>query len=103
MATKIVSLLAVVLVWGASVAHADVPKPEDVATCNREALESRTASPTAGDESRAAVARRDAPPAVGGVAAARSADPQLDGMDGEGAKDPAYQAAYRTCMRRRGF
>jgi hypothetical protein len=33
----------------------------------------------------------------------RSEDPQLAGIDPEGAKDPAYQAAYRTCMRKSGF
>jgi hypothetical protein len=32
-----------------------------------------------------------------------SPDPQIHGMDAEGAKNPAYQAAYRSCMRRKGF
>ena len=32
-----------------------------------------------------------------------SSDPQIHGMSGEGAKDAAYQAAYRSCMRRKGF
>jgi hypothetical protein len=32
-----------------------------------------------------------------------SPDPQIHGMDAEGAKNPGYQAAYRSCMRRKGF
>jgi hypothetical protein len=32
-----------------------------------------------------------------------SPDLQIHGMDGEGAKDAAYRAAYRVCMRRDGF
>jgi len=31
------------------------------------------------------------------------ADPQIRGMAPEGAKTAAYQAAYRSCMRRKGF
>jgi hypothetical protein len=32
-----------------------------------------------------------------------SSDPQIHGMSAEGAKDATYQAAYRSCMRRKGF
>jgi hypothetical protein len=32
-----------------------------------------------------------------------SSDPQIHGMNAEGAKNATYQAAYRTCMRRKGF
>jgi hypothetical protein len=111
MPLKSMSLIAAVVLLGASsVARADVPKPEDIATCNHEAQEatrkgkdSRAASPNTKDQSRAADARRgDAPSAtVGGGTPAN--DPQLEGMDPDGAKDPAYQAAYRTCMRKAGF
>ena len=40
-----------------------------------------------------------------GVAAhvTQSPDPQIHGMDGEGAKDATYRAAYRVCMRQKGF
>ncbi len=31
------------------------------------------------------------------------ADPQLEGMDAEAGKDPAYRAAYKACMRQSGF
>jgi len=93
--------------WGA-VARADVPKPEDVATCNGEAKEAvrkgsaapSTPAPTATDERRAAdQRRRDAPRAPG----AQASDPQIEGMDAQGAKNPMYQAAYRTCMRKNGY
>jgi hypothetical protein len=33
----------------------------------------------------------------------RSADPQIEGIDAQGAKNPVYQAAYRTCMRKNGY
>ena len=32
-----------------------------------------------------------------------SPDPQIHGMETEGAKSATYQAAYRSCMRRKGF
>jgi hypothetical protein len=32
-----------------------------------------------------------------------SPDPQIHGMEAEGAKDATFQAAYRSCMRRKGF
>src|SRR2546425_9139344 len=100
---------AALLFGGGGVGHADVPKPDDMGACNDEAQEaarrgddSRAASPNTKDHSRAADARRDAPSAtVSGDT--RAADPQTDGMDPDGAKDPVYQAAYRTCMRKAGF
>lgn len=39
----------------------------------------------------------------GGVSGSASADQQLQGMASSGANDPAYQQAYRDCMKRRGF
>jgi hypothetical protein len=38
-----------------------------------------------------------------GSAASDASDPLLRGMAAAGAGDPAYQQAYRDCMRRRGF
>ena len=32
-----------------------------------------------------------------------SADPEIHGMDGAGAQDAVYRAAYCVCMRRHGF
>jgi hypothetical protein len=37
------------------------------------------------------------------TAVIESPDPQLHGMEAEGAQNAAYQAAYRSCMRRKGF
>jgi hypothetical protein len=80
-----------------------VPTAENFAACNaaaRDAIKLRTpdsaaASPITKDQQRADDARRGDPP--------RSDDAQLTGMDPDGAKNPAYQAAYRTCMRKSGF
>ena len=90
---------------------ADVPKAEDVAACNIEARDAISpegagrgnAMPNTSDHSRAAQARQNEPPSEKTGQVTRSPDAQLDGMDGDGAKDPAYQAAFRGCMRRRGF
>jgi hypothetical protein len=85
------------------IASGSVPESKDFAACNaeaRDALKSgasapSSASPIMKDRERADDAKRgDAP---------RSDDPQLTGIDTDGAKNPAYQAAYRTCMRRSGF
>ena len=40
---------------------------------------------------------------TGGAGDAQLTDAQLTGMDPDGAKNPAYQAAYRSCMRKSGF
>ena len=95
---------AVIVLATSSVGYPQVPKAEDISACNVEAqraVGTGTASgdsplPNAKDHSRAAEAR-----SVGG--AVKSDDSQIAGMDTEGAKDPAYQAAYRTCMRKGGF
>lgn len=105
----VVFFATVVAVSGSRLVEADVPKPEDITACNNEAQEAmrkgndlRGASPIARDHSRAADARRgNVPSATDGTPA--PADPQLEGMDPDGAKDPTYQATYRTCMRRAGF
>ena len=100
---------------GSGVAHADVPTVGDIAACNQEAregLRAGTASPTSKDEAGAHAARKaraetvellgaTGPGATGRLA--QSADPQIHGMDVEGARDAAYRAAYRVCMRKNGF
>jgi len=85
----------------------EVPTAVDIAACNDEAphaVKAGAASPTIGDQARASRARgravTTASPSDGGGA---SADPQIHGMDAEGAKNADYQAAYRSCMRRKGF
>jgi hypothetical protein len=108
----VVSFVAIVVVLsgGSTLAEADVAKPHDFAACNDEAQEatrkghdSRGASPNARDHTRAADARRADTAAATAGGNQSPSDPQLDGMDPEGAKDPTYQAAYRTCMRKAGF
>ena len=101
--------IAVVGAW--SVAYADVPTAANFASCNaeaREALKSgsaspKTAEPNTKDQDRAADARQGGQPTDVTGKIAQSPDPQLEGMDAEGAKDPVFQAAYRTCMRKAGF
>jgi hypothetical protein len=107
-----VALFAAVVVFAASsAAYPQVPKAEDIAACNADAeraVRAGTASgdsaqPNAKDQHRAAQARRTDTTAQSVGGGVTSDDPQLAGMSIEGAKDPAYQAAYRTCMRKAGF
>ena len=90
----------------ARAADGDVPTAADFAACNLEAPSTGRATPTMGDHARADRVR------AGGTttgsptltsAVIESPDPQIHGMDAEGAKNPVYQAAYRSCMRRKGF
>jgi hypothetical protein len=107
-----VTLFAAVIVLATSnVGYSQVPKAEDISACNVEAQRAVRTGPASGDSplpnakdhSRAAEARRTEAPAQNAPGGTKSDDPQLAGMDTEGAKDPAYQAAYRTCMRKAGF
>jgi hypothetical protein len=91
-------------------AHGEVPTTRDVAECNHQARQGSgvgAPSPNQKDESGAEGARSARPGAVERLDATgrstRSPDPQIDGMDSGGAKDPAFRAAYRTCMRKKGF
>lgn len=85
------------------VASGSIPKAENFAACNAEAREaiksgsapSSAVAPNTKDRARAEDARRGD--------AGRQEDAQLTGMDPDGATNPVYQAAYRTCMRRSGF
>ncbi len=103
--------LGIALLGAWSAAYADVPTAADFASCNaeaREALKSgsaspKTAEPNTKDHDRAAGARQGGQPTDATGKITQSPDPQLEGMDAEGAKDPVYQAAYRTCMRKAGF
>jgi len=111
MRTLTVATLFVAGLSGAlGIAHADVPTAGDIAACNQEAREGvrgRTVSPTSKDKVDADAARKvrtgtvELPGAAGRVT--QSPDPQIHGMDGDGAKDAAYRAVYRVCMRRNGF
>lgn len=84
-------------------ADAEIPTAADSAACNLEAphtARAGTVSPTRNDHARADRARAGA---VTANAVVESPDPQIHGMEAEGAKNAMYQAAYRTCMRRKGF
>ena len=103
-------LLAAGIQGGFGPAHADVPNDGHIAACNRaahEELRGGAVSPTPKDEAGAAAARKagtdtaDRPGAI--TAATQSVDPQIHGMGSEGAKNAAYRAAYRVCMRQSGF
>ena len=92
------------------IVHAEVPTAGHIAACNREAreaLRSPTVVPIPKDEVGADDARKagtaavDVPGANGEVT--QSPDAQIQGMDGDGAKNAASRAAYRVCMRRNGF
>jgi len=100
--TLLVSIAAVMT------AHGQVPTAADVTACNDEApaaVKAGGASPTVGDHARARGARDGSTTGVGAfkVPLIESSDPQIHGMNAEGAKDAVYQAAYRSCMRRKGF
>lgn len=111
-------------------ASAQVPTPVDMKSCNEKAkseIETASASPRTQierpyvDPPKADPPKAGPPPinpqapsprppdregsapvdATGSVTAA--ADPQLEGMDAEAGKDPAYRAAYKACMRKSGF
>jgi hypothetical protein len=101
-----VYVLVALLVAGSgsvSTESRSVPTAENFAACNAEARDalksgasdSTSASPITKDHQRADQARRGD--------GSRSEDPQLAGIDADGAKNPTYQAAYRTCMRKAGF
>jgi hypothetical protein len=106
-----VAILTVAGLHGAfGIAHAAVPTAGDIAACNREAQEGvrgRAVSATPRDEAGADAARKagaDTVERAGATAAVtQSSDPQIHGMEGDGAKDAAYRAAYRVCMRRKDF
>ena len=101
------ALIATVSLTPTGPADAQVPTAADIAACNREAPEAvkaGTASPTTGDLARAGNVRADITPSIGDkTTVIESSDPQIHGMSAEGAKTAAYQAAYRSCMRRKGF
>ena len=112
MAKLIAIILGVALHLPSVIAHADVPTIGDMSasSCSMDrtwSYRNRSASPTSRDEVDAATARRgrDAKAVLPGATGAvtQSEDPQIHGMDAQGATDAAYRAAYRVCMRKRGF
>jgi hypothetical protein len=106
---RVAIVLGVALHLGSAIVHADVPTTVDMTACNQEAREEsrdRSASPTSKDQADAESARRGRQGTTslpGATAVTQSEDPQIHGMDAQGATDAAYRAAYRVCMRKRGF
>jgi hypothetical protein len=130
MMNRMLSLAALIaggaMLATAPFAAAEVPTPADFAACNAKAAdETRTAGVTREPGSTGSGRPEDA---RGGVPAASprtdvevkkpapsgttdptgktitgSKNPQHEGMAADRAGNPAYVAAYRTCMRQRGF
>src|SRR6266550_7169635 len=97
------------LVAAAVSVYALPPTATDFAACNADAHvagKAGTASPTTMDYVRVESARTDSAATWTtwfGPIRMESSDPQLMGMATDGITDAAYQATYRTCMRRNGF
>jgi hypothetical protein len=101
-------LILLISLTATRTADGDVPTAADFASCNLEApstTKAGRATPIMGDHVRADRVRAGgmtgSPTLTGAVI--ESPDPQIHGMDAEGARNPVYQAAYRSCMRRKGF
>ena len=100
------ALMLLVSLVAARRADSEVPTAADFAACNDEAsaaVKAGTASPIMGDHVRADTARAGAMTTNSIGKVLESSDPQIHGMETEGAKHATYQAAYRSCMRRKGF
>jgi hypothetical protein len=103
------ALMLLVSLAGLRTADGQVPTPADFTACNEEApqaVKAGTASPIMGDHVRADSARAGAMATNSTEFAGKvveSSDPQIHGMKAEEAKEATYQAAYRSCMRRKGF
>jgi len=105
----LVGALVASLVAAAVSVYAQTPTAADFAVCNADAqaaMKAGTATPTTKDYVRVESARSDSAAAwttwVGPIRM-ESSDPQLMGLATDGITDAAYQATYRTCMRRNGF
>jgi hypothetical protein len=100
-----------------SIGQAQTPNQADFDTCNREA-QTRTTSPAAspGGTSGTTAVTPTPPPTSspsGGSTSPSSSSPStgspasegsgLTGISPAGQSDPAYQQAYRDCLKRRGF
>jgi len=108
-ALALILFVSLVSLAATRTADGQVPTAADFAACNEEAPEAVKAgmvSPTMGDHVRADTARAGAMTTNAIDFTGRhieSSDPQIHGMKAGGAKNATYQAAYRSCMRRRGF
>ena len=105
--------LSALIAWPA---RAEVPTGEDFAACNMKAAQEAasdavSASPRTEGAPRAGQLPPDARPKAPaqmlhdptGTTLSSDKDPQINGMAANRATDPGYVAAYRSCMRQRGF
>jgi hypothetical protein len=105
--------LSTLIAWPA---RAEVPTAEDFAACNMKAAKEAasdavSASPRTEGAPRAGHLPPDARPKPSapvlrdptGSTLSSDKDPQINGMAADRANDPAYVAAYRSCMRQKGF
>jgi hypothetical protein len=92
-------------------AHAEVPTAADFAACNAKAAQdvkadAASASPRAElpkDATQLPSDTRTQPGDAAGRTLSSQKDPQIEGLDADRASDKVYVAAYRSCMRQRGF
>jgi hypothetical protein len=107
-ALLIVSLLGMLAV---TQAYAEVPTAADFAACNTKAAEdvkadAASASPRAPlpkDATELPSDTRTQPRDPAGRTLSSEKDPQIEGLAADRANDKVYVAAYRACMRQRGF
>jgi hypothetical protein len=103
--------LTVVGALAAAPVHAEVPTAADFAACNAKAAEevkadAASASPRAElpkDATQLPPDVRTRPPDSSGRTLSSEKDPQIEGLAADRAGDKVYVAAYRSCMRQRGF
>ena len=106
-------LVAIVVVTNLTAAavtvYAETPTEANFAACNADApvaMKAGIVTPTTKDYMRVEAVRKSSaaiPYSTDSTGEIITSDPQLVGMAAEGITDAAYQAAYRTCMRRSGF
>jgi len=109
MKPRTIALLAVMALSVAAAApvRAEVPTAADFAACNTKAAEesaadTASASPRTDLPKDATRLPADAKPKAAGTLSSDK-DPQVEGLAADRAGDKVYVAAYRSCMRQRGF
>jgi hypothetical protein len=105
------SLLALTALCALAVSpvHAEVPAAADFAACNAKAAEEAKADAVSAsprtelpkDATRLPADARTTDPT--GRTLSSEKDPQIEGLAADRANDKVYVAAYRSCMRQRGF
>ena len=99
------AVLSVVAVWPV---QAEVPTAADFAACNMKATEEAasdgvSASPRTDLPKDATQLPSDVSKDPTGRTLSSDKDPQVEGLAADRANNKAYVAAYRSCMRQRGF